>query len=294
MESLLTGYSDIELTICKTCNRYKSNKTWVEYTDLTSLLTNMIKSSIKTKRKLSLTITLSMDRLTVIVLARGKINREKVTEEYVMPVKIHEQLCTLCQRKRSKYYEAIVQFRGVREEIIDAFVHFISKEKDEAITDEKEIDSGLDFYVTGKRVAEQAVRSLVKDYGGTYLVSPKLYSLDKQTSKKLYRLTIIYKQPEFFKNDVVLFNNKILKITHIFENIKAINLATGKQESFKSKEFKPEHLPIFEAIVNKVKPNTEVLHPETYQNIEVVNPSQHLKIGDKVKVVIFCNSSFLV
>ena len=38
--------------------------------------------------------------------------------------------------------------------------------------------------------------------------------------------------------------------------------------------------------MSKVKPNVEVLHPETYESVEVKNKKlRKLKLGEKVKIV---------
>jgi len=106
------------------------------------------------------------------------------------------------------------------------------------------------------------------------------------TSKNIYRMNILVRLPDFTIRDVIKCNKKIYIIAKLGKKVTGRNLQTWKTQEFRyPKEF--EILKKHEIRVCKVRPEIEVLHPETFQSETLKNkPRKELKINEKIKVVI--------
>ena len=184
-----------------------------------------------------------------------------------------------------QYFEGILQLRNPSQEVID-FIESKLKKNAEKLRISKIVEQklGLDLYVTNNRYMQKLAQDIQKNFGGILKKSPHLFSRNRQTSKNIYRLNICLNFYDFKKGDVIKANKKYIKITNIRKKISGIDLELNKRISF---EF-PDEIEILEKYntsVCKIKPNIEVLHPETYQSIPVKNKIK-VKLGEKVKVVV--------
>jgi len=95
----------------------------------------------------------------------------------------------------NKYYEAILQLRPRNLALIKLTLDYI---KDGNFLISKEIDKkfGLDLYLNNKRGAISIARKLKKRFKGEIKLSRKLYSVDRMTSKRLWRVTVLFRLNE--------------------------------------------------------------------------------------------------
>ena len=126
---------------------------------------------------------------------------------------------------------------------------------------------------------------LYKKFGGIMKINEKLFSRNKQTSKDLYRVTVLYRPLGFLKGDIVKAGIKILQVTSISKKMSGINLATGKTDFIDYKKENVEPLEVFKTTISKIYPELEVIHPETFQSEKVMNPRK-MQLGEKIKVVV--------
>lgn len=90
-------------------------------------------------------------------------------------------------------YEAILQLRPENKKVLDFIKKQISKRKDVSIINEIPLKTGIDLYLNSKRFAISVGRKLKKVFRGDLKISRKLYGLDKQRSKKIYRVTVCFR-----------------------------------------------------------------------------------------------------
>ena len=95
----------------------------------------------------------------------------------------------------NKYYEAILQLRPRNLALIKLTLDYI---KDGNFLISKEIDKkfGLDLYLNNKKGAVNIARKLKKMFKGEIKLSRKLYSVDRMTSKRLWRVTVLFRLNE--------------------------------------------------------------------------------------------------
>lgn len=213
-------------------------------------------------------------------LRKGKQGHVEITSSYT--------LCSHCGKGRGEYFEGILQVRNAREEML-AFVRNAVRgigEKGIHITKTEQMPYGTDFYLTSQRYAQVLGKRLQKEFGGTVEMNRKLHTRDRQTSKDVYRMTVLFEAHPFHLGDIVQVQGKLLKITKSGKHIKGEELRTGKKITIRV----PKDLLVLkkqQAVVAKVKPRLEVIHPETYQSTPVENvPRKKWKMGEKVKIVL--------
>ena len=187
---------------------------------------------------------------------------------------------------REQYFEGILQLRNPNKELLDFIdkrMESVSK-KGISVSKIKKLKDGMDMYFNNKKYIQKLGRELQSKFGGFLKISPTLFSRDRQSSKELYRVNVLLKLYDFKVNDVIKINNRYVKITSLDKRINGIDLELNKKKSF---DYKDDYsiLKKYTTTICKIKPNIEVLHPETYQSIAIWNRVK-AKLGEKVKVVI--------
>jgi len=101
---------------------------------------------------------------------------------------------TQSNQKHSDYFEAIIQVRPKNEEITKFIIKKTEERKGVFISKIMEKKEGLDFYISSQRFAIAMGRKLKKTYKkGTLKITRSLYSRNKQTSKNIYRVTVLFR-----------------------------------------------------------------------------------------------------
>lgn len=187
----------------------------------------------------------------------------------------------------NQYYEGILQVRSSKEldkKLIDYIRKTVRKSK-HFISQELNVKNGIDFYLSSQHFLQNLGKKLHNNLGGTLKVSKKIHTRNHLKSKDVYRVNVLFIPSEFKETDIIVVDEKIIKISRLGKQLKGTDIKTEKKISISSQNLKYELLPQFKTEITKIYPNIEVLHPETYQNIKI-NNKKDLKIGQKVKIVI--------
>ena len=190
------------------------------------------------------------------------------------------------------YFEGILQLRNPSREVEDYILNSVEKKKNVRISDIKRVRGGLDFYFSSNKHIFRLGGELQNRFGGILKTSAKLHTRNKQTSKEVHRVNVLFRIMDYKKGDVVKIDEEVIKIKSMTKNITGRRLSDDKKLMF-SYDAHIEVLKRFKTIVSKIKPDLEVLHPETFQSVPVIN-ERKLSVGEKVKVVIFKGSIYLV
>ena len=95
----------------------------------------------------------------------------------------------------NQYYEAIFQLRPNNEEILNLIYTYIEKDKT-FVSKEIHKKFGVDLYLSNKKTAVNIARKLKKRYKGETKISRKLHSVDRMTSKRVWRVTVLFRVNE--------------------------------------------------------------------------------------------------
>jgi len=187
--------------------------------------------------------------------------------------------------ENSQYFEATVQVRNPTGGIMDFIRKETSSRKGIFISGMKRISEGVDFNISSQHFAQSLGRKLQQRFGGELKITKRLFSRNRLTSREVYRVTVYYKPGAFKIGDVVKVGGKIIRVTNLGKgNIVGENLVVNKKINLDIKNRKIEVLEVKKAVVSKTCPKLEVIHPETYQPVEIAN--QKKVSGKEIKVVV--------
>ena len=293
---IFESYKDIEIVYCKSCKRIYYRQKLLPQKEFKKSFDKYIKEHIRFNYEPdefyveegfleSFDTPLKSSELAVMAVYEG------FKDEVIVPVKFKAIECPVCSKLKGGYYEGVLQLRNqendmfekCREEIEDS----ISEKDLVAISHKKKVKGGIDFYITDKKVIRGLANSLHKKFGGELKLSPELYSEDRQSSKKIYRLNALLRLPEFNLYDIVEHKGDYYKITSFSSGkITANSLHCCKNKTLVLSECNrvAQKEDIKEAIVTKKKPWVEILHPETFESVKLENEPKIVK--DKIDVVI--------
>src|SRR3989338_1186485 len=178
-----------------------------------------------------------------------------------------------------KYFEGVLQLRNPNDEARSYIQNHVKKASAVFVSKIVRHKNGLDYYLSSKKFLHQLVKRLQNSFGGEYSISPRLFSRDRQTSKDIHRINVLFILPEFKKGECIYIDNKIIKITNISKNISGNDIQINKKITFSIKNKEYGILNRKKTIVIRIKPAIEVLDPETYQNA-IVNNKADVKIGE--------------
>ncbi len=182
----------------------------------------------------------------------------------------------------SNYFQAIIQLRNPTDEAIA----FLDKSLGSELSKVEKVRNGLDFYVKDKKIAEVKARKVRDRFGGAFNVAASLHTRNHQTSKDLYRLSILIRMPNFKKGEVLKIDSDLFRINGLGKKVDVLNLKNWKKKVLNYPE-KFEILKPVKAQVVRILPEVEVLHPSTYQPVTLLNkPREDLEIDSLVDVII--------
>ncbi|MDR1722089.1 MAG: hypothetical protein LBR24_03455, partial [Methanobrevibacter sp.] len=240
---------------------------------------------------------------------------EEIQDEYELNVRLNKDVCPVCSKVNSGYYETVVQLRSqaklLNEEKIAEVEKIINKtmvklkEKDKLayIPQRAEIKEGVDYYIGSLKSGRKLAIAIQNEFGGVIKESPRLISQDKSTGKGIYRVWISIRLPEFNKGDFIEFKDKIAKVLDFNGNkIIAIDLDTLEsfdinwKESTNIKLLKTSSESIPTTVTSK-SPNTlQILDPESYEVVDFPMNENYQKysIGDEIKTISINNRLYII
>ncbi|MBT3262040.1 hypothetical protein HN992_02975 [Candidatus Woesearchaeota archaeon] len=96
--------------------------------------------------------------------------------------------------KHENYWEAKLQLRPYDEEMIKFVINQIDNNDRVRIMKVLELKTGIDLYLSSRKFAAILGKTLKKKYkDGKILVTKSLFSRNKQTSKNIYRVTVLFR-----------------------------------------------------------------------------------------------------
>jgi len=94
--------------------------------------------------------------------------------------------------RKDGYYEAILQLRPFDKKVLDYVYSQIIKENI-TISREAKLKEGFDIYVSSSKFAIMLGKKLKKRFLGTVKTSRTLFTQNRLTSKRVYRVTVCFR-----------------------------------------------------------------------------------------------------
>ena len=216
---------------------------------------------------------------------------------------------------QSGYYETVIQFRADNREInAEEYTkadEIVARTLDKQAKVDKlaycpqiaKLKEGYDYYIgsfkTGRKVAE----ALKDEFGGVIKESPRLISEDKSTGKGLYRIWISVRIPEFEKDDIIKFEDKIIQVSDIDKNrVVGLDIKTNKKQNIPLKNMDDIKLvkkadEIETTTIISMSPRIiQILDPSDYSavDLEMQDEFNDYNIGDEIKIIKIENYIYLI
>ncbi len=97
---------------------------------------------------------------------------------------------------RPEYFEAIIQLRPAKQRLVEYVLTEIEKSKQCDISKIEELKTGINVYVTSRKFAMALGKKMKKRFEGELKLSRQLFTQHRQTSKLVYRVTVLFRLKE--------------------------------------------------------------------------------------------------
>ena len=95
--------------------------------------------------------------------------------------------------KHKDYFQAILQLRPDDEKVVNFVLKQIKERKNVSISKQINLKTGLDLYISDQKFTRSLGKKLKKIFKGKLILSRKLHTRDKQTSRNVYRVTVCFR-----------------------------------------------------------------------------------------------------
>jgi len=134
------------------------------------------------------------------------------------------------------YYEGILQLRNISNEVIEFALREIKKSDNAHIANIKKVKNGMDIYIAPQKSLRSLGNNLQNRFGGQLIVSRKLHTRSRLTSKDLYRVNMLFRIPKFKKGDIIEYKGDKIKIISMQKKVFAKDIKTGKKLNISYKD----------------------------------------------------------
>ena len=93
------------------------------------------------------------------------------------------------------YFEGTLQLRNIGDEVVEFAVKEIEKNENANIAKISKVTNGIDIYVAPQKLLRSIGNKLQHHFSGQLIVSRKLHTRSRVTSKDLYRVNVLFRIP---------------------------------------------------------------------------------------------------
>ena len=140
------------------------------------------------------------------------------------------------QTRHKDYFEGILQLRNPSNEVIDFAVREIEKKENTFVAKVIKVKNGIDMYVSSQKFLRSIGNRLQRHFGGQLIISTKLHTKNRITSKEVHRVTVLFRTPHFKKGDVIDYRGEKIEIITMQKKILAKDIKTGKKLNLNFKD----------------------------------------------------------
>ena len=134
------------------------------------------------------------------------------------------------------YFEGTLQLRNIGDEVVEFAVKEIEKNENANIAKISKVTNGIDIYVAPQKLLRSLGNKLQHHFSGQLIVSRKLHTRSRVTSKDLYRVNVLFRIPKFKKGDIIEYKGDKIKVISIQKKVFAKDIKTGKKLNLNFKD----------------------------------------------------------
>ncbi len=209
---MITKIKELKLRICSSCGRIQFKNKW-NTISLEEALKKYLKDAIVFNSEYQIKdfdiVNFEMQdirnkpglrrKIKVVIKVKAEYQKKTLEEFFELQIPFETTLCNKCRKNDTQYYEAILQLRINDKKIINHILKELNEKMEKRkVFSNKQIKqkNGIDIYITDMNFAKAFVKELKKRYGGEIKISRKIHTRDRQTSRDVYRLTVLYRLNE--------------------------------------------------------------------------------------------------
>lgn len=129
----------------------------------------------------------------------------------------------------TQYYEGVLQLRNVNNEVIDFVYALIERREGIGIAKIERYKNGMDVYLSSQKYLQIVGRQLQKNFGGALNVTGRLHGTSRTSSKKVYRITVLFRMPSFKKGDIITYKGRELLVLNLGKKVFCRDTESGKK-----------------------------------------------------------------
>jgi nonsense-mediated mRNA decay protein 3 len=232
---------ELSVSICPHCGGFFKGK---EQTSIDFVVEDSVRKAIRKKygaeipvefAGLSVELAENKRSARVYMVLKAEISGVAIEESYDHTFTLKRAICERCSRIAGGYYAAIVQIRAdwripTDDELAVAETIAVSAIKElDFVSREQLLKEGLDIYVSSADYGRRIARAVVKQFGGNYSESQKLYG--RKGGRELYRVTFLVRLPGYSEGDVLELAGKRIAVEKVVagEGLEGVDVQTGKR-----------------------------------------------------------------
>jgi NMD protein affecting ribosome stability and mRNA decay len=227
------GFKDIVIKKCVDCSRFMVRHAWTEFDVFEEGIVAAALPKISNPEKLELSITLKVDELKNKPGLRQEIELEICAKEcsFLIPAVIEFTYCPKCCKADSEYFEGNLQLRNATSEIIAFVKNDLAEQEKNGVHIAKEKIKGdsADFKLSSSKYLRALGKKIKARFNGELTETSRLFSRNKQTSKDIYRTTVLFRLRGHRVGDIITQRGREIKIKTIGKRVTGIDVKTGKK-----------------------------------------------------------------
>ncbi|MFQ6059787.1 MAG: 60S ribosomal export protein NMD3 [Thermoplasmata archaeon] len=290
----------LDIEMCKECGSFLIDGKWVR-TPMERAIEMLLDSVIMYEKSVNnsqLTVEHSPeDEKNISIRVHCDMYVEDLRAEKVMrsKVRIKTSQCITCTRRKSKYYEAILQVRAegrnLSDDELESIHQFVHERVDAAseafISQEEKLHGGIDFYLSSRAVARNLSKELAALYTAQERSSAKL--VGRKDGQDLFRVTHSVRLPGYRVGDVILHKGRLYSVENMATTVTAVDLEDMKRCVFAPPDLagsKVEACSRLKAVVlSQTEEEIQIMDPETLKALTLKKPEGYHPSGEEVPII---------
>jgi len=307
---IVRSMKQIKISICSNCGAYSTHKGFRKGGSIRDIVKVTVEKSLKpdpryTNARFLTKFTVPVFKMKprqklsfeVEVVAKALLDNIHVKEDYVFPIHIKTATCDKCSKEGSGYFEGILQLRNTDNKNYETALEYIKNSMEKVrklsifATKYVDVKNGVDIYITKRQFIQKLANNVFGRFGGEVKQNANLFSRDNLTSKRIYRLSVLIRLPDFAVGDILKIKRDYVRVKKVIGkkvmgNVLSKDSVKGFDYVNNDYKIAAKKSELKQTTVDKIYPKLEVLHPETYQSVEIKNPKKNIKIGQEVTVFV--------
>jgi nonsense-mediated mRNA decay protein 3 len=210
-------------------------------------------------------------------------------------VRLKPSQCVVCTRRKSRYYEAVLQVRAdgrnLTDEEMEAVSKLVHKRVDSAtdgfISEEEKMHGGWDFLLSSKALGRNISKELASMYCAQESSSASLVGM--KDGQEMYRITNSVRLPQYKVGDVIDHNGRLYQIMRMATNVAVVDIEDWKKFSFTPSELVGSGVEdcfrLQAVLLAETEDEMQIMDPDTMKTVTIKKPEGFHPEGEEISII---------